>query len=126
MDWRPGFDRFAARVRARLEAGEREYGNSALTKPDGVLLGEIQEELEDVMGWTSWLWMRMEQMRALLNGKVPLGTLSRGASFTVIEDRYSVGKFESKGPEYRPGYWCHRERDGHDVWIEATQLVVPL
>lgn len=56
-------DRFIANVRARLEAGAIQYGNRSFRRPLPELLIEIQEELEDVCGWSAILWVRLEQLR---------------------------------------------------------------
>ena len=56
-------DRFVDRVRERMEAGARTYGDVSLSAPPAALLTEIQEELEDVCGWSVLLWHRLEQLR---------------------------------------------------------------
>jgi hypothetical protein len=40
--------RFMARLRRRLEAGSEAYGSASFTRPANELVGEIQQELEDV------------------------------------------------------------------------------
>ena len=54
---------FLARVRARLAKGEAEYGDASHARATGELLREIQEELEDVAGWSAILWARLERIR---------------------------------------------------------------
>lgn len=57
-------DRFVARLRARLEAGAATYGDTSFTRPAAGLVDEIQQELEDVCGWSLLFWIRLERLRA--------------------------------------------------------------
>jgi hypothetical protein len=56
-------DRFVQRLRARLEAGAATYGNRSFTRPAAELVDEIQQELEDVCGWSLLLWIRLDRLR---------------------------------------------------------------
>jgi len=56
-------DHFVARLRARLDAGAREYGNATFERPAAELIDEIQQELEDVAGWGFLLWVRLDRLR---------------------------------------------------------------
>ncbi|MBK8100638.1 MAG: hypothetical protein IPK26_26410 [Planctomycetes bacterium] len=56
-------DRFVARLRARLAAGAATYGDRSFTRPAGELVDEVQQELEDVCGWSLLLWVRLERLR---------------------------------------------------------------
>ena len=60
------FERFMARVRDRMEIGAEAYGDDSLSAPPAVLLNEIQEELEDVCGWSVLLWWRLERLRTAM------------------------------------------------------------
>ena len=55
---------FLARMTQRLEEGARVYGGASLRAPSSTLLTEIQQELEDVAGWSVLLWSRLEHLRA--------------------------------------------------------------
>lgn len=57
-------DRFVARLRARLDAGAATYGDISFTRPPAELVDEIQQELEDVCGWSLLLWIRLERLKA--------------------------------------------------------------
>jgi len=57
-------DRFTTRLRARLDAGAREYGSTTFERPAAELIDEIQQELEDVAGWGFVLWVRLDRLRA--------------------------------------------------------------
>ena len=50
---------FAGTVRARLEKGQAEYGDTSFRRPPEELVGEIEEELADVCGWAFVLWCRV-------------------------------------------------------------------
>ena len=54
---------FLARMTNRLEEGARVYGGASLRAPSSALLTEIQQELEDVAGWSVLLWSRLERLR---------------------------------------------------------------
>ena len=60
-DW----ERFAAKVHARLVQGERIYGDASLEKCNLNLVDEIQQELEDIAGWGVLLWIRLERIKTL-------------------------------------------------------------
>lgn len=60
------FDAFIARVRARLEIGAETYGEVSLTRPPAELLEEVQQELEDVAGWSVLLWHQLDQLRSAM------------------------------------------------------------
>lgn len=59
----PSFARFEQRVAARLERGAIEYGDKSMRRPAVDLIDEIQQELEDVTGWSAILWLRLENLR---------------------------------------------------------------
>ena len=56
-------DRFVARLRARLIKGAETYGDTSFTRPAADLVGEVQQELEDVCGWALLLWVRLNRLR---------------------------------------------------------------
>lgn len=56
----PHLDRFFA----RLEAGAATYGDASFTRPATELVDEVQQELEDVFGWSLLLWIRLERLKA--------------------------------------------------------------
>lgn len=62
-DLAEAFEAYVDRVRARMEAGAKTYGDTSLRRPRAELLTEIQEELEDVAGWAALLWFRLERLR---------------------------------------------------------------
>lgn len=55
-------DQFITALRARLDAGRREYGPESFTRSPTELRGEIEEELLDVAGWAFVLWVRVHQL----------------------------------------------------------------
>lgn len=62
VGWREDFEAFSEDVRRRLEAGEREYGNTADRRPMLELLSELREELADIVGWTFWVDRRIRRL----------------------------------------------------------------
>jgi hypothetical protein len=57
------FQRFVDAVAERLDQGERIYNGSAVTRPLAELVHELEEEAEDLAGWSFWIWMRAARLR---------------------------------------------------------------
>jgi len=55
--------RFLSMVRARLEAGRDEYGDRSFSRAPTELIGEIEEELLDVVGWSAVLFAKVQRLR---------------------------------------------------------------
>ncbi len=55
--------RFAERLRARLITGAATYGDASFARPAPELVDEVQQELEDVCGWSLLLWIRLERLK---------------------------------------------------------------
>lgn len=55
-DW---LDSFVARLDARLAKGAQDYGDTSPQKPFGVLLGEMEQELLDIAGWSCQAWRKV-------------------------------------------------------------------
>jgi hypothetical protein len=66
IDHRTTANDYFARVHARLDAGMREYGDRSWSRDPDSLLDEIQQEIEDISGWSVLLWHRLQQMRLAL------------------------------------------------------------
>ena len=60
------FERFIARLRDRLEAGEAAYGDASFQRDPVALLDEVAEELLDVCGWSFVLLSRLDLLRTRL------------------------------------------------------------
>ena len=56
-------NRCVARLRQRLVEGAATYGGVSFTRPAAELVDEIQQELEDVCGWSLLLWIRLDRVR---------------------------------------------------------------
>ena len=65
--------RFVERLRARLAAGAKTYGGGSFTRPAAELVDEIQQELEDVCGWSLILWIRLDALRTRVDSLRKLG-----------------------------------------------------
>ena len=63
------FDNFVDRLRARLITGAATYGDASFTRPAPELVDEIQQELEDVCGWSLLLWIRLERLKQSVDAK---------------------------------------------------------
>lgn len=62
-------DRFTERLRTRLITGAATYGDTSFTRPSPELVDEIQQELEDVCGWSLLLWIRLERLKQSVDAK---------------------------------------------------------
>ena len=58
-----GFPEFMATIRQRLEVGRIQYGDASFDRPEAELIGEIEQELEDVCGWAFVLWTRLRKIK---------------------------------------------------------------
>ena len=56
-------DRFVGRLRDRIIAGAATYADTSFQRPAADLVDEVQQELEDVCGWSLILWIRLERLR---------------------------------------------------------------
>jgi hypothetical protein len=54
---------FVEMVEARLERGARDYGDASFTRPPIEIVGEVEQELLDVMGWGFVLWTRVSALK---------------------------------------------------------------
>jgi|GEM_PF-5068185 len=66
--WAPALDSFTSAVGRRLRDGARVYGDRSWSREPAALIREVQEELEDVCGWSFVLWNRLEQVKRALEG----------------------------------------------------------
>lgn len=55
--------RCVSRLRARLVAGAATHRDVSFNRPGAELVDEVQQELEDVSGWSLILWVRLERLR---------------------------------------------------------------
>ena len=62
----PIIDCFHANVRRRFQAAKPVYGDASFEVPIDRVIAEIQEELEDVAGWSAIMWARLEGMKGKL------------------------------------------------------------
>lgn len=55
---------FANAVRARLDQGQRTYGDASFHRDPAELLGELAQEALDLAGWGFVLWRRVQLLAA--------------------------------------------------------------
>jgi hypothetical protein len=60
---------FWLRLRERLEAGARSYGDASFRREPVELAVEIEQELLDVCGWAFVLWCRLRRLQAVLRSE---------------------------------------------------------
>ena len=57
------YAKFTQAALKRLKQGEIEYGDESFSASPLLLIGEIEEELLDVVGWTFVLLERLEEVK---------------------------------------------------------------
>ena len=57
------FPEFTERLRSRMEKGFAEYGDKSFDRPVNELLGEIEEEILDICGWSLILYSRIQRLK---------------------------------------------------------------
>ena len=57
---------FSLRLKQRLEAGAKQYGDVSFRRDLGELTGEIEQELLDVCGRAFVLWCRLRRLLPLM------------------------------------------------------------
>ena len=67
-EWKPSFQQYIEAVTRRMRCGHREYGDRSFSAEPLQLIREVQEELEDVCGWSFVLWHRLEAAKRALQG----------------------------------------------------------
>jgi hypothetical protein len=62
---RPDRAEFFAALDAKLDQGERSYGEKSFDRPAWELLYELEQEAIDLAGWGYVLWERVRRIRGL-------------------------------------------------------------
>lgn len=60
------FPEFLRKLEAKLDAGERAYGEASFHRDPADLIGELQAEALDLAGWGFVLFVRLEKARAAI------------------------------------------------------------
>ncbi len=74
---------FAIRLRQRLEAGAKQYGDVSFRRDLGELTGEIEQGLLDVCGWAFVLWCRLRRLPPLMRRGLALERCRRKPQLTM-------------------------------------------
>ena len=61
--WRKYWPAFDKVMQQRLQNGFEEYGDNSFDRDPRVTLGEIEQELLDVVGWGFILWTRLQVLK---------------------------------------------------------------
>lgn len=69
MKRREQLDLFIGAVDRRMERSELTFGDKSYSREPLALLDEIQQELEDVAGWASILWARLDDVKRALEAQ---------------------------------------------------------
>ena len=57
-----GWPSFTDRILKRLERGRVDYGDASFTRPLTQLVGEIQQEVDDIVGWSFITHNKLEEI----------------------------------------------------------------
>ena len=64
--WSTEFAEFVAALKPRMVEGLDTYGDGSFERPAGELVGELAEELIDIVGWALPLYVRMKALAKVL------------------------------------------------------------
>ena len=59
--WEENWEPFLGLIKQRLEHGAREYGDESFKKQGVELVGMIEEEVLDIVGWAFVMWVAVRQ-----------------------------------------------------------------
>jgi hypothetical protein len=54
---------FVNRLDAKMKKGFEEYGDGSFSRPPTELIGEIEEELLDICGWSMIVFARLQDIK---------------------------------------------------------------
>ena len=77
------FKPFMDKVHVRMEAGAKSYGDVSFQKSVTDLLTDIQQELEDVCGWSGVLWGKIEMLKDAIRKELDTAWKDHGPKLTV-------------------------------------------
>jgi len=66
MKYKKHFNKFVKLLDERLKKGFEEYGDASFDRENIDLIGEIEEELLDVCGWSVIMFAKLEELRKKL------------------------------------------------------------
>ena len=61
--WKQWWPQFEEVMQERLQRGHEEYGDGSFNLSPIELMGEIREELLDIVGWGFLLWVRLTELQ---------------------------------------------------------------
>ena len=61
--WKQWWPQFEEVMKERLQRGHEEYGDNSFDLSPIELMGEIREELLDIVGWGFLLWVRLTELQ---------------------------------------------------------------
>lgn len=66
MSFRSDWDEFTSKVYDRMVVGEKEYGDASYSLAAKEVIGELEQEALDIMGWGYFLWKKCKQLEERL------------------------------------------------------------
>ena len=69
--WKKHWLQFELVMSRRLSQGHTEYGDQSFDRSVTDLMGEIEEELLDVVGWGYIMWCRLQELKGRLPDDPP-------------------------------------------------------
>jgi hypothetical protein len=66
MKYKKYFNTFTNKLNKKMEKGYHEYGDKSFDREPKELMGEIEEELLDICGWSIILFARLQELKKKL------------------------------------------------------------
>lgn len=85
-NWRDDFDEFIRVLTQRMEDGYWTYGDKSLNQPIPKTLGELEQELIDIPGWSYIAWRRIRRIRSLMETTFKNSETAKPSSSTSPDD----------------------------------------
>ncbi len=90
-EYKTHWPQFKEELEARLIQGHKEYGDKSFELSPWDLVGEIQQEVMDIVGWGFILWVRLEKLNAAIgkiqdNSKRIEGGLPSAVESSAVEE----------------------------------------
>ena len=67
IEWEQLYPIFIDKILSRLKVGAQSYGDISFSYSPSLLGKNIEEEILDICGWSFVLWVRLQQLKKVLD-----------------------------------------------------------
>jgi len=67
IEWEQLYPIFIDKILSRLKIGAQSYGDTSFSYSPSLLGKNIEEEILDICGWSFVLWVRLQQLKKVLD-----------------------------------------------------------